>query len=435
MIQRVQRLLNARPAVRHISELMLGTLAGQAILILAAPLLTRLYTPSDYGVLATYSALVVTLSVVVTLRYELALLLPGDPAEAEQLASVSVIVVAVLSLLTGALLWGIAYGLNLGILQSVKPYLGLLTLGIALYGASQILSFRRTRRQQFRVQAHSRWLFALAYVLTQLTGGLFKLGALGLVLGQVVGQLVALLTVGWRWRPDLGAWRSAWLLLKRYWQFPAYSVPAALLNTLSHQLPLLLAASLYSLKEAGWLALGLRLIGTPVDLAGTSIGQVYLGRAAEYSRCSPEELRTLVWRILRALFTIGIAPTLLLMVFAPPLFALVFGAEWRTTGEYLQILAPLLLVRLMAAPIAQTLTITRSLPAQFGWEFMRVLLVFASFWVSAQMSQPFRVALIGYAVVSMLSLGLLIGLILWSAPRPFNANREESLHHEPSHPG
>lgn len=435
MIQRVQRLLNARPAVRHISELMLGTLVGQAILILAAPLLTRLYTPSDYGVLATYSALVVILSVVVTLRYELALLLPRDPEEAEQLSSVSVMMVAALSLLTGALLWGLAYGLNLGILQSVKPYLGLLIPGIALYGASQILSFRRIRLQQFRVQAHSRWLLALAYVLTQLTGGLLKLGALGLMLGQVMGQLVALLALGWRWRPDMGAWRSAWLLLKRYWQFPVYSVPAALLNTLSQQLPLLLAASLYSLKEAGWLALGLRLIGTPVDLAGASIGQVYLGRASEYAHRSPAELRRLVWRTLRALFAIGILPTLLLMAFAPPLFALVFGSEWRTTGEYLQILAPLLLMRLMAAPIAQTLTITRSLPAQFGWEFMRALLVFASFWLPAQMSQPLRVALVGYTVVYLLSLGLLIGLILWSVPRAFNVNRAGLLHHEPRHLG
>lgn len=177
--------LRSRPAFRHISELMLGTLVGQAILILAAPLLTRLYTPSDYGVLATYSALVVILSVVVTLRYELAILLPGDSEVAEQLTSVSVMGVAILSLLIGAILWGLAHGLNLAFLQSLKPYLGLLILGITLYGASQILSFRRTQLQQFRVQAHSRWLFALTYVLTQLTGGLLKLGALGLVLGQV----------------------------------------------------------------------------------------------------------------------------------------------------------------------------------------------------------------------------------------------------------
>jgi len=159
--------------------------------------------------------------------------------------------------------------------------------------------------------------------------------------------------------------------------------------------------------------LGLRLIGTPVDLAGASIGQVYLGRAAEYSRRSPEELRALVWRTLRALFMIGILPTLLLMAFAPPVFAFVFGSEWRMTGEYLQILMPLFLLRLTIAPIDRTLIVVNRLPTHLLWEAIRTALVTASIVFPAYLGWPFQAALVGYTTVSGLSLVLLILLIMY----------------------
>jgi O-antigen/teichoic acid export membrane protein len=189
-------------------------------------------------------------------------------------------------------------------------------------------------------------------------------------------------------------------------------VPTALLQTLSQQLPLLLTVSFYSLKEAGWLALGMRLIAAPFDLLGVSVGQVYLGRAAEYSRRSSTELRQLMWRTMRLMFTIGILPTLLLMAFAPTLFEWVFGAQWRPTGEYLQILAPMLLLRLALVPVSQTIVVIQKLSFQFFWEILRLLLMITSFWLPVLMHQPFRTALVGYTLTHIASAVLLVGITL-----------------------
>jgi O-antigen/teichoic acid export membrane protein len=203
------------------------------------------------------------------------------------------------------------------------------------------------------------------------------------------------------------------------------------------QLPILLAAGLYSVKEAGWLMLGLRLIGMPVDLLASSLGQVYLGRAAELARHSPEALRVFVRRTLKQLMGLALVPTVLLMSAAPPLFAWLFGADWRTSGEYLQILAPVLLARLVAAPIAQTLLITRRLSLQLGWESLRLIGVALSFWLPATLHQPFRTALWIYSGVYMLSLFLLIGLTLRSVHRlsPEMGNGKISVHHEADYTG
>jgi O-antigen/teichoic acid export membrane protein len=53
-----------------------GTALTQGLLVAASPLLTRLYSPEDFGVLAVYMSLVVFVVIGATLRYECALPLP-----------------------------------------------------------------------------------------------------------------------------------------------------------------------------------------------------------------------------------------------------------------------------------------------------------------------------------------------------------------------
>jgi O-antigen/teichoic acid export membrane protein len=436
-IAKLRGILLARPAVRHVGELMLGTLIGQAILVVSAPILTRLYTPADYGVLATYSALVIVLSVVTTLRYEPAVLLPQSDEEADSLASMMLFLTAILSLLMGVAIWAISSWLEPVWLQPLRPYIGLLVLSVLFYGVLQVLTYRLIRLQRFRVQMHSRWAQSLFYTLTQLGGGVLRVGAVGLLMGQVVGQLVGVLLLGRGVRLQWGGIGRLWALAMRYREFPLYNLPTALISTLGLQLPILLAAALYSVKEAGWLLLGLRLIGMPVDLLASSLGQVYLGRAAELARHAPAELRAFVLRTLKRLVGLAILPTVLLMVVAPPLFAWLFGADWRASGEYLQILTPVLLARLVASPIAQTLIVTRRLSLQLGWESLRLILVALSFWLPAILHQPFSVALSAYSGVYTLSLLLLMGLILRSVhrlPHEF-FNGKISVHHEADYPG
>lgn len=70
LISRWQR----NPLVCNITLMGGSACLGQGLMILATPILTRLYTPADFGVLAVYTSLL-SVSVVVCLRYELALLI------------------------------------------------------------------------------------------------------------------------------------------------------------------------------------------------------------------------------------------------------------------------------------------------------------------------------------------------------------------------
>jgi O-antigen/teichoic acid export membrane protein len=409
---KIRNFFSNSPAVRSTGELLLGNLIAQIILVVSAPILTRLYAPEEYGVLGTYSALVMVLSVIATLRYELAILLPQQEEEAEQLTIMASALTVTMSLIIGVILWGIAVGVDPPWLRPLRPYIGLLTLSILFYGLAQIFTHRMMRRQQFRLQMHSSWVQALTYVMIQLGGGMLRVGTAGLLVGQLAGQVVSALMLGRKLHYRRIGYKHLFESVCRYKHLPIYNMPAALVYTLQTQLPILLAASLYTAKEAGWLVLGLRIVGTPVQMLSTSLGRVYISRAAELVRQSPETLQTLVLRTLKQLFLMAIAPTLLSAAAAPALFAWIFGSDWRPSGEYLQILSPMLLMNLLVFPLYHTLTVLNKSNLLLGIETLRIVLVFLSFWLPAVLGHSVRVALWAYSASYILTQLLLMGMIV-----------------------
>jgi len=63
-----------------------GTAGGQVITVAAAPILTRLYGPESFGVLATFASILVLLNVMSSLNDKLAIAVPVDDDEAVALA-------------------------------------------------------------------------------------------------------------------------------------------------------------------------------------------------------------------------------------------------------------------------------------------------------------------------------------------------------------
>ena len=72
--------------VRNIGMMSGGAALAQLIPLAAMPLISRLYTPADFGVLASILAAATILSPLATGRYELAIVLPPEDGTAEAIA-------------------------------------------------------------------------------------------------------------------------------------------------------------------------------------------------------------------------------------------------------------------------------------------------------------------------------------------------------------
>jgi len=79
---------------------MAGTSIAQAIPLAISPILTRIYTPKDFGVFALYISIASIISVVATGRYELAIMLPKKDDDAINLVVLSILIACCISIVT-----------------------------------------------------------------------------------------------------------------------------------------------------------------------------------------------------------------------------------------------------------------------------------------------------------------------------------------------
>jgi O-antigen/teichoic acid export membrane protein len=348
------RLLPGNRFMRSVSVLVGGTAGAQIIAVLAAPLLTRLYAPSDFGQLAVFTALLSTISVVATLRYDTAIPLPADGRDAAALAALGVLgaLLVTAACAVPAMWYGeeIAAWLNT---PGLARFLFLGPLGALFAGLYSVLTFCAIRTREFAPLAKTRLSQSLIAVFIQLAGA--PLGLCALLLGQMAGQGGGALSLFLRVaRPrrtliaDVGLARIA-QVGRRYRAFPLFSTWSALFNTAGAQLPPVLFAALFTPAAAGMYILANRVLATPMQMLGQSIGQVFVTDAAAAHR--EGRLAPLAADIHRRLAHIGAPPLLVLFIAGPELFSLVFGAQWRDAGVFARWLAPWLYLVFVTSPL------------------------------------------------------------------------------------
>ncbi|MCU4311799.1 oligosaccharide flippase family protein [Acinetobacter variabilis] len=355
LLDKVNAKLNAQGGLlKSVGLLVGGTAGAQLLLIAATPFLTRLYSPSDFGILAAFVALLAFFTVVANGRYELAIHLPEKIED-----TVAITVLAFLCLLfttfivivsTIFLSQPIANLLNAPQLAS---YLWLLPLAVFFVGLYQICNAWYVRQKQYKDIAGTKVLQSILTLLIQLST--FKLAAFGLMLGQTLGQGAGSIKLSLKSIKNTKEFWSVQFhqiktVAKRYKSFPIYSTWTGLFNTASLQLAPLVFLSLFGATVAGLYALTLKLVSLPISLIGQAIGSVFLSEAPKAQR--EGRLNTLVLQFNKKLVQLGCLPTAILIVFGPELFVFVLGEQWYKAGEYAQWLAPWIFLQFQWTPLS-----------------------------------------------------------------------------------
>lgn len=85
---------------KNISTLMTGTVFSAIIPILTAPVMSRLFTATDYGILGLYMSISGLIGVIAYSHYSNAIMLPKEDEEAKQVVWFSVYISSAVSLIT-----------------------------------------------------------------------------------------------------------------------------------------------------------------------------------------------------------------------------------------------------------------------------------------------------------------------------------------------
>jgi len=349
---------------RNVAVLTGGTVGAHIIAGLASPIVSRLYTPEHFGMFGVFASLLGILFVVSDLSFGWAIPIPHSDRVAVNVLIVSVAIVTAVSLLTAVLVWLTGdVVLHWSNASAMGPYLWLLSAAVMAAGLYEVFTHWAVRMSAYRDIAHAKVRLSVARVVTLLSLGVLRVGVVGLILGEIVGRLVSVWTLAslaWsrgRHLTSQASARGSWLAARRYWRFPLFSGPAALLHSLHTLLPVLIFAALYGPQVAGWFTFVQRIIWAPISLIPEAVGRVYYGEASQLARHNPDELNRLFRIIIARSFRITVLPILALMITAPQLFAFVFGASWHEAGRYMQILGATFIVKIVVGPVFHTLNI------------------------------------------------------------------------------
>ncbi len=346
--------------LRHVLALMSGTALAQVVVMALMPVLSRLYTPEQFGVLAAFTSVVAIISAVAALKYDMAIMLPERDEDAIVLkrtvtwiAFLSGVFATIACLLLAR---PIAELINA---PDVAPWLAIAGLSAFTLAEIAALGYWLNRKSRYSEMAGNRVVQSGSTAVLQVLFGLLKpLGAGGLILGTILGQLISILALR-RKTPELrrGAGPSLHArttLLRRYRRMPLLNAPTALIDALRMNGILLVIATI-SLSSLGQFSMAWRMVEVPAALISGALAQVFFQRL---SVTPPGQMRAAVLKSVARSALFGALPFVLVFVLSPWLFPLAFGADWDQAGHFARALVPWLFMNLITSPISTIFVVT-----------------------------------------------------------------------------
>lgn len=401
MIKKViAKYLKDESFARDAFVLTVGTSIAQGFPLIFYPILGRIYTPAEFGLLATLTSIISILAVSATGKYEGSILIAEDKTDASNII-------------------GLVMTLSLTVLGVSYIFLELLSNKLAIWfeepglknwificpiSAFAIICFNCfnewcVRNKYFPRLSWNKIINAAATTLGKLFFGIVKVLSSGLILGDVLGRLIsaggsiysALKNDGHLFsKVTISNMR---LMAIRFNKFPKFVMPAELTNTLGVSLPILMIGFYFNSREVGYYAMTMNVLSVPISVISLAIRDVFRQRAnAEY--IEKGNCIGIFKRLLRLLIISGTIGSVVLLFVLPWIFSVFLGSQWRIAGEYSRILLPMIAIKFVNESLSGVFIITEKLKVTLFLEIYNVFIAFISFWLGFVIYKDMKLCLI-----------------------------------------
>lgn len=402
-----------RVFLRKFAALSWGGVLAQVAVALAAPVLSRIFTPEDYGISGLTLSVVMILVFVATLRYEEVIV--AGRSERSRLNAFS-LAVSLALLLSLALLAVVALGAVLPPGQHASYALYFFAPPILLLSVLQyrVLPALLVHFGFYRFVSSGNLVNGIGGVLAQIGFGLLGWGALGLLLGRSIGYLAAILTM------LLPTWtriaapvrqattrRRALQTLRLYRNQALFLAPAGFANTLAMQMPVFALAASFGTAASGAYFFTQGLANASLTVYRRSITALTAKEARQLIAAGKPILPFLL-RLVGLVAVCAIAAAAVLFVTAERLIPFVFGADWVLAGvvaKWLGVFYAASAIHLPASGLATLLGFQRNmLTTQIAQVLATAGALMLGAWTG---SLEATVALVGLATASVAGLHML----------------------------
>ncbi len=345
------------PFLKNTFTVMGGTIIAQALPILLAPVLARIYQPEDFAVFAFIIPIITIGALLASLRFDVALVIPKSEKEASNLLSsvfLSLMLITILTAIAVAIIYFSFDSLIFGMIET--SLLWYIPIGILAIGLYQALNYWNIRQKQFKLNAVSKITQASVTLGINILIGFLYPGAEGLIMGFIVGYVAGSIIFLFKINSKIYSIRNINIgiikeLLRKYKNFAFVNTPHSILGVFVDQGIIYVLNEFFNEKILGNFAFAFRYIKAPLSIITMSIGQVFYQQASELAN-KDENIRPLMWKIQRNLFFLTIIPFVVLFLFTPEIFAFVFSEKYTQAGEIARYILPWIFMNLLTSPIS-----------------------------------------------------------------------------------
>ena len=368
---------------RNVLTLMTGTTIAQAIPIAISPILTRIYTPEDFGVFALFIAITAILGTVANARYELAIMLPKKDEDAINIFALGFIITCFISLMLLILVLIFNdYFTKLFGNDEISFWLYFVPITVFFSGLFNILNYFNNRKKNYKDLRNATILKSIVLAVVQLSVGFVKTGASGLIYGSIISNMFANMKLARNILKDkilISKIKKVKVvaLAKKYKDFPKYLILAHGINSLSGQSHIIFFSSFFNASVVGYLSFAQKLLGMPMSLIAISIGDVFRQEATVHYNKNKECIN-IYKSTFKKLFIISILPFTILFFLAPAIFSIIFGESWRVAGEYAQVLIPMYFLQFLTSPLSNMYMIAEKQKLDLYWQIYLLISVVSS---------------------------------------------------------
>ena len=329
--------------MKNVFTLMAGTLIGQALVFVLAPFITRLFTPEDFTLLEQYTMIITVLSVVVTGKYEFAIMHPKEQNDARHIAGLALKVALYSCVVLAILILFLAKDISYWLMnESIAIYLWTIPIVLFFTAVFNVFNYWFSRLKQYKIAANSKVLSAVSSEPIKIATGFGGWGPSGLIFSTVIGSIAAGTYAFWKFlksEPEglknLSAERMKALAVLHK-DYPMFSIWGSILNRLAQWAHVGIFTLYYGLVAVGFMALCRRIFMAPLNVVSNSYSQVFFQRISEIE--DPKELRALYYKVLIR-FLIAAAGMIFIVQMLPAnTMGFIFGEAWGNSFMYLKYL-------------------------------------------------------------------------------------------------
>jgi len=389
--------------VKDILILVGGTGFAQVISFLLTPVLTRIYSPKEYGILGLFTMVVLVLGILPTLQLQNIIIIEKVEDFAKKATGVTIIIASTIAFsLFLILLFTKEY---LSTLLNIVEYENWLLLVPLLTWTNSIyllLMSWANRRGNFKLMSVNRIILAIFVPVISILLSYLTKNATGLIIGYILGNfLVTFLLIHFfiiREKLNFSfCVADIKEVLVKYKDFPKFSLPSTIINIFINQIPILMLGKYSSTASVGHFNLSNRTLGMPIVLISSSFNEVFKQRATlEYNKHGKCD------RIfLKSFFSLLIISILSFSVFAlygSEIFTFVFGEQWRNAGKYSAIMVPLFIMRFSISPLTYLFVIANKQKDDLWGHIGMLFFITLSFPISYSLSEDTISMITGYTI-------------------------------------